>query len=399
MFRIPRAVLSAPLALALFAAPGAHAQSIARATQAIAAPPVLAQASGTKFATVTAKNCVVYEAPNEDAKIKARAKRGEFLEVGGIKGNWIKVRTKSGQVGYVVKTDVVPGKKNLATGETVSGGGGSKSGGGTKRPPPGRGNSGIGSGVTVEGRTGLLAKAGLGFAANAYGFQAAQGFKRDIGMKTAYAGINTDVDYWFIPLAGAHGRFSSTFGSMTAVLKEPINKRVDRIPTNINRIEIDGQGRWFFGEGASSPSVLGRLGYHIHEMRIDPVIDGTEQPLFLVSQSYQGLVVGLGGDMPLGGPQMGLRAQLDYWIAPSLKEGSTGAASQPSGKPAGATGLGFSAGGYYNLNDQAGLDVGIEYASFTGTFSGEGRRFNQGIRDAKTTDTYLMFVVNGTYRY
>lgn len=377
----PASVLAA-LLLAIAASP-ASAQSL----PPIAPAPGLLAQTAPKYATVTAKTCSIYEAPDEGAKVKAKVKRGEVFEVGGIRGQWLKVRSKSGVVGYVVKTDVVPGKKDLAGAAPAS------------TPRPTGGGTGIGSGVTVEGRTGLLAKAGLAFAGNSYGFKSAGGFSRDVGMKTAYAGIHADVDYWFIPLAGAHGRFSSSFGSMTAVLREPINKRVDRIPTNINVIEVDAQGRYFIGDGATAPSVLGRLGFHSHEMRIDPVVNGAGEPLFLVSNTYQGLVIGVGGDVPVGGPQMGARGLLSYWLAPTLTEGSTEGVKKPSGKPKGASGLGLGAGFYYNLNDQIGLDAGIEYASFTGSFSGTGRRFNSGVRSSKTTDTYVLFLVNGTYRF
>lgn len=373
-----RSLATLVVAVGLFAAFPALAQS----PTTISAPAILA---APKFATVTANKCPVYETPDENASVKTRARRGEFFEVGGMRGQWIKVRTRSGIVGYVIKTDVVPGKKELS---------------GT---PPSSSRStrsrSIGSGVTVEGRTGLLAKAGLGFAGNSYGYQAAGGFKRDIGMKTAYAGINADVEYWFIPLAGAHGRFSSTFGSMTAVLNEPINKRVDRIPTNINIIEVDAQGRYFIGSASSAPSILGRLGFHSHEMLIDPVVDQSDRPLFLVSNTYRGLVVGLGGDVPVGGPQMGVHALVNYWLAPSLTEGATKGAKKPSGKPSGASGIGLNTGFYYNLNDQTGIDVALDYTSFSATFSGTGRRFNTDVSKSKTTDTYVQILVNGTYRF
>lgn len=348
------------------------------------APTLLAQAA-PKYATVTAKTALVYETPDENGKAKSKVKRGEYLEVGGIRGQWIKVRTSKGVVGYVIKTNVVPGKKEL-----------DGPGPGPSKPP----RSTSGSGVTMEGRTGLLAKAGLGFAGNSYGFKAAGGVKNDVGMKTAYAGINADVDYWFIPMAGAHGRFASTFGSMTAVLNEPINKRVDRIPTNINVIEADVQGRYFVGgDDPTSIALLGRLGYHVHEMRIDPVVDPSDNPLFLVSNTYSGPVIGLGGDMPVGGPQMGVHAMLNYWLVPTLTEGSTDAVKKPSGKPKSASGLGLNAGFYYNLNDQTGIDVAIDYSSFSATFSGTGRRFNSDVSKSKTTDTYIQMLVNGTYRF
>ena len=360
---------------------------------ALAAPaPVLAQGAAPKFATVTVKTASVYETPDEEGNVKTKVKRGEFLEVGGIKGNWVKIRTKGGIVGYVLKGDVVPGKKELD----------GSAGGGTatpaRTPRPGR-STGVGSGVTVEGRTGLLSKAGLAFAANSYSFKAADGVKNDIGMKTTYAGINADVDYWFIPLAGAHVGFSTAFGAMTAVMKEPINKRVDRIPTNINVIEIDGQGRYFLNDEPGAPAVLGRIGFHQQEMRIDPVVNGSDEPLFLVSNTYRGPVVGAGIDLPLGGPQLGIQAIGSYWLATSMTEGSTKGAKQPSGKPKGASGVGFNAGLYYNLNDQIGVDAGIEYASFAGSFSGTGRRFNTNVRNAKTTDTFVHLVLNGTYRF
>lgn len=375
----PRSLATLVVAVGLLAALPALAQS----PTTFSAPTLLAQA-GPKYATVTVRNCVVYEAPDENAAVKTRAKRGEYFEVGGIRGQWVKVRTKGGQVGYVIKTDVVPGKKELEGSGPAP----------AKTPRSGS----IGSGVTVEGRTGLLAKAGLGFAGNSYGFKA-PGVKRDIGMKTAYAGINADVEYWFIPLAGAHGRFSSTFGSMTAVLNEPINKRVDRIPTNINVIEVDAQGRYFIGSASSAPSVLGRLGFHSHEMLIDPVVDQADQPLFLVSNSYRGLVLGVGGDVPVGGPQMGVHALVSYWLAPSLTEGTTEGIKKPSGKPKSATGIGLNTGFYYNLNDQTGIDVSLDYSSFSGTFSGSGRRFNADVSKSKTTDTYVQILVNGTYRF
>lgn len=375
--------------LAFVVAAGLLAALPAFGQSPLSAPPVLAQ-SAPKFATVTVKACSVYETPDEGSTVKAKAKRGDYLEVGGIRGQWVKIRTPKGVVGYVIKTDVVPGKKELAGG---SGGGGTPRSSSTSRP-----RSNVGSGVTVEGRTGLLTKAGLGFAGNSYGF-ASPGVKRSIGMKTAYAGINAEVDYWAIPLAGAHARFASTYGSMTAVLNAPINKRVDRIPTNINVIEIDAQGRYFIGDASSAPSLLGRLGYHVHEMRIDPVVDGADRPLFLVSNSYTGPVIGLGGDVPIGGPQMGVHAVLSYWLAPSLREGTTKGVAKPSGKPKSATGLGLNTGFYYNLNDQTGIDVALDYASFSGTFSGSGRRFNTDVSKSKTTDTYVQMLVNGTYRF
>lgn len=385
---IPVRRLAGPL-LALFLPAAANAGP---SVPAAPAPSVLAQAAAPKFATVTARSCPIYEVPDESAAVKAKVKRGEIFEVGGVKGQWVKVRTRSGIVGYVIKTDVIPGRKDL--------GGVPPSGGGGDRVPRSSGGArgGIGSGVTIESRTGLLTRAGLAFAANSYGFEAAGGVKREIGMKTAYAGINADVDYWFMENVGAHFRFASTVGAMTAIMREPINKRVDRIPTNINRLALDVQGRWFFGQDAA-PSVVGRLGFHQHEMRIDPVVDGADDPLFLVSNTWRGPVLGVGADVPILGPQLGVRAMANVWPAASLTEGSTKGESQPSGKPKGASGFGVDAGAYYNLNDSLGLDAGIQYESFSGAFSGTGRRFNSDVRNSKITDTYVLFVVNGAYRF
>lgn len=354
----------------------------------MSAPILLAQA-GPKYATVTAKTCNVFAEPKEGSVVKTKVRRGTFLEVGGIKGNWVKVRTEGGIVGYVLKPMVVPGKKELddrppAEEPRERGGGGGGGGGGR----------GSGSGVTVEGRTGLLAKAGLEFGANSYGFKADGGFSRSVGMSTAYSGITADLDYWLLENAGAHFKFSSAYGSMATELSEPIGKRVDRIPTNINQIQLDLLGRFFFGDDPAAASVNGKLGYHIHEMRIDPVVLD-DRPLFLVSQTYSGVVLGLGGDVPLGSPSFGLRAGLDYWLVAALKEGEANA----SGKPKSATGLGVLFGTYFNFTDTAGMDVGLEYHSFTGSFKGSGDRFYSAVSNAKTTDTYILFALNGTFRF
>lgn len=374
--RVGTLILTASLLAALPVAAAAPAP--------ISAPIVLAQ-GGPKYATVTAKTCNVFAEPNEGSVVKTKVRRGTFLEVGGIRGNWVKVRTEGGVVGYVLKPMVVPGKKELDDG-----------------PPPadprersgGGGGRGTGSGVTVEGRTGLLAKAGLEFAANSYGFKADGGFSRSVGMSTAYTGITADLDYWLIENAGAHFKFSSAYGSMATELSEPIGKRVDRIPTNINQNQLDLLGRFFFGDDPAAASVNGKLGYHIHEMRIDPVVLD-DRPLFLVSQSYSGVVLGLGGDVPLGSPSFGLRAGLDYWLVAALKEGEANA----SGKPKSATGLGVLFGTYFNFSDTAGMDVGLEYHSFTGSFKGSGDRFYSAVSNAKTTDTYILFALNGTFRF
>lgn len=344
---------------------------------------------GPKFATVTAKKAPIYATPQESSEVKATAKRGEYLEVGGIHGNWVKVRTEAGIVGFVMKPMVVPGKKEL------DGGAPPDEGGGGSRPPRGGG----GGGPTVEGRTGLLMKAGLQFAGNSYGFKSSGGFSRSVGMKTGYTGINTDFEYWFIPMFGAHLRYANTFGSQACVLSAPINKKVVGIPTNIDRIEVDASGRFFLGDSPTAPNISARLGYHIHDMKIDPVVDSTGQPLYLVSNSYKGLVLGFAGDVPLGSPSFGVHANLDYWLGPSLSEGSTKGHSKPSGSPKSATGLDIGAGTYFNFSDTAGVDIGFEYASFTGSFSGTGRRFDTDVTNAKTTDSYILFGLNGTYRF
>lgn len=353
-----------------------------------AAPAVLL-AQAPRYATVTAGSANVYKAPNESSPVVTKVRRGSYLEVGGIRGNWVKVRTDAGLVGFVTKTNVVPGKKSLDG--PPPDGGGSRGGGGGGGGGMGRG---IGSGVTVEGRTGLLAKAGLQFAGNSYGFKADGGFSRSVGMQTAYAGVVTDVEYWLIEMAGAHFRFSSAFGSMTAELSPPVNKRVDRIPTNINQIQLDILGRYFFGDDPAAASVNGKVGYHMHQMLIDPIVQG-DRPLFLVSQNYSGVVVGLGGDVPLGSPSLGLKVGLDYWVTAALTEGESNA----SGKSKGATGLGVTAGTYYNFSDTAGMEVGVEYHSFTGAFSGTGDRFNSTVTNAKTTDTYILLGLSGTFRF
>ena len=90
---------------------------------------------------------------------------------------------------------------------------------------------------------------------------------------------------------------------------------------------------------------------------------------------------------------------VSYWLAPTLSEGTTKGVKKPSGKPSAATGLGLNAGFYYNLNDQTGVDLVLDYSSFSGTFKGTGRRFNTDVSKSKTTDTYVQLLVNGTYRF
>ena len=346
-----------------------------------------ARADGAKYATVNVSKASIYQEPNEGAPVKQKVKKGTTLEVGGVKGMWVKVRTEGGVVGYVLKTDVVPGRRDVGGGaeSAVSAGQGERV---THR------DRGVGSGVTVENRLGLLTKAGLQFAGNSYGIKAGGGFSRNIPMKTAYTGINAEAEYFFIPSLGAHFRFADTFGSMSAELSAPVNKKVDKIPTNVTRIELDAMGRYFFGDSPAAPSLNGRLGFHIHQMLVDTVEKGG-RPVFLVSQKYQGLVVGLGTDVPLGSPSFGVRAGADFWLAPSLSEGKSGA----SGKAKSASGLDFAAGTYFNFSDTSGMDIGFEYASFQGTFSGAGNRFNTAISGAKTTDSYILFGVNGTFRF
>ncbi len=129
-------------------------------------------------------------------------------------------------------------------------------------------------------------------------------------------------------------------------------------------------------------------------MRIDPV-EYQSRPVFLVSQTYSGVVLGLGGDVPLGSPSFGLRAGLDYWLVAALKEGGPNA----SGKPKSATGLGVQFGTYFNFSDTTGMDIGLEYHSFTGSFKGSGDRFYGAVSNAKTTDTYILLGLNGTFRF
>lgn len=343
----------------------------------------------TRFATVKSSKANIYQEPNENAPVKTKVRKGTYLEVGGVRGMWVRVRTDGGIVGYVLKTDVIPGKHDLGGGGEERGGGGGSGGGGG-------GGGGIGSGGPIpENRTGFLGKVGLTFAENAYKLSASGGFSRSVPMKTAYAGLNLDGSYFFLPSVGAHFRFLDTVGSMTATLGPPINKKVDRIPTNIERIELDLVGRYFFGDDPAAVSINGRLGFHIHQMLVDTVQANDGTPLFLVSQKYQGLVVGLGTDVPLGSPSFGLRGAFDFWLNPSLSEGKSGA----SGKAKGASGIDVDLGTYFNVSDSAGLDIGLEYVSFTGSFSGAGNRFNTSISNAKSADSYILFGVNGTFRF
>jgi hypothetical protein len=343
-----------------------------------------AAAQAPRFATVTSAKANIYQEPSEDSPVKQKVKRGTYLEVGSIHGTWVKVRTDGGVVGFILKSDVVPGKKDLGGGAPPPDDSGPKTGG-----------SGGGSNVTVENRLGLLTRAGLQFATDSYSLKASGGFNRAIPAKTVYTGLNAEGEYYFLPYLGAHFRFLDTFGSETATLSPPVDKEVQRIPTNVAAVQFDVLGRYFLGEDPASISINGRLGYHIQEMLVDPVEANSGQPLFTVSQSYKGLVIGAGADVPLGSPSYGLRAGLDYWLAPTLSEGISGA----SGGVKSASGLDIQLGGYFNFSDTSGMDLGFEYDSFSGTFSGGGNRFDTAITDAKSSDSYILFGLNGTFRF
>ena len=94
---------------------------------------------------------------------------------------------------------------------------------------------------------------------------------------------------------------------------------VTGIGAEIRQIQLDVLGRYAVGSNPTAPSVLGGLGFHMHQFVVESVkIDG--RSVGPVSQSYQGPVIGLGGDLPLGSPSTGVRGRVEYWLAASVTE-------------------------------------------------------------------------------
>lgn len=358
-----------------------------------------------KFATVTTETCPIRVAADEASRAVTTAKRGAVLQVEGVHSGWIKVRTEAGETGYVKKTDLAPGKKTLAelpplpgatpapTPKVATAPKATATPAAAKAAPtatPADATTSFASGPASdrESRTGLAVHAGPVVATSTYRLTGGDSAHRE---GTRYYGLAADVDYWLLESLGGHLRVATARGTMSSRVSP--STAVTGIGAEIRQIQLDVLGRYAVGSSPTAPSVHGGLGFHMHQFIVESVkIDG--RSVGPVSQSYQGAVIGLGGDVPLGSPSTGVRGRVEYWLAASVAE-----PGNASGKPDGASGTGAVFGGYTRVTEKIQVEAAIEHQSFAARFKGNGVRFDEPVRNARSTDRYTVFTVSGAYRF
>lgn len=384
---------------------------------------VLASVSGVasaqpapKFATVTTETCSIRAAADEASAAVTSAKRGTVLQVEAVQGAWIKVRTEAGETGFVKKTDLSPGKKTLAELPPLPGATPAATPkvavaptptptpraaatpktatpAATSTPAPAVAAAATppvaaAQGSERESRTGLAVHAGPIVATSSYRLTGGDSAHRE---GTRYYGFAADVDYWLLESLGGHLRVATARGTMSSRVSP--STEVSGIGAEIRQIQLDLLGRYVIGSSPTAPSVHGGIGFHMHQFVVESVkIDGNS--VGPVSQSYLAPVLGVGGDLPLGSPTTGVRGRVEYWLAASVSEPGSA-----SGKPDGASGTGVVFGGYTRVTGKVQVEATVEHQSFAARFKGDGFRFNEPVRNARSTDRYTVFTVSGAYRF
>lgn len=340
----------------------------------------------TRVATVRARECPLFGAPNAQSPVLASCEKGERMAVLRIGDGWVKVRTQQGRVGFVSKAAVVPGVWNLdrtdsRTSERVSLD--------SPRSPAMRASA---SRAGASGNNNnLTAFAGLAFATNTYAFSGG-GTRRRVGSSDLpLVGLDTAVDWWPHANAGAHGRLTSLFGTTGGAI--PGGRTASRVPAAMDRVELDGLGRVLVRPGDIPLRLVGGAGLRIHQLRVDPVVSEGE-PIFMVGRSYRGLALTGRVETPVGGPDRVVFAGVEPWLGATVSEAEPGA----SGRPLGANGLALSAGGRVQT-DRVLIQADVRYQTLSARFGGSGERFGKPVAGASTQDRSLVLSATAVYRF
>ncbi|HVO29274.1 MAG TPA: hypothetical protein VMV18_01000, partial [bacterium] len=338
-----------------------------------------------KYAYVTVPKTNVLLNANDSSPTLAVANRNEVFEVGGFSRDktYVKVRTEDGRVGWIAKTDLHPGKPEVAVAKNDK-----------PRPrhveednprphptpedtppPPRRGRMASASG---EGDTRIWADGGaLIFHEK---MTSDQGYGYDLNGTGFGGGVRFEHR-----ISGGFGIEGGYLGMVNQRL--PAKAANTSISASTHRIDFSARYKLEFTD-EQGPSITVLAGFQNVTFYVQP------QSLdFFYSQIYNSGAVGIGGEYPFG--QIRVAADYRYFTPVLGGERYGNGAKGADGQSVKSAGIGFGVGLRYVFYSGAQFGLNIRGYNYASNWSGTGIRgvanpLGPGVATVKVTGVQVL---------
>lgn len=336
-----------------------------------------------KYGTVVASKTKVLLNATSSAPTLSVASKGDVFEVGGISrdGEWIKVRTEDGRIGWIAKPDIHPGRTEVARVEA------------TPEPTPRvrntprpretpepeetpepirtpRHHESQGTRVWADAGVVLIhekvtSTEGYGYDLSGMGYGAGVRFTRPINDSLYLDGGYLGTANQRLPPPPEPGAPSVSAFSM------------------LHRLDVDVRYKHSFGGGDEGASVSGLAGFQNYTFYVQP-----QSQTWFVSQIYNGGALGLQADYGFSGGTLKPWLDLRYLVPtlPGERYGAGGAAGD--GQSGSSSGYMIGIGLDKTFSSGAQLGLGFRGHYYSSKWSGEGKRGPFVIHGAKVTDSF-----------
>lgn len=347
---------------------------VARGT--VAAPPPPRRETNTRstsgpggpkrWATVTSSKTKVQLNATKSSPTVAVANRGDVFEVGGFSNNkeWVKVRTDDGRIGWIVKSDLRPGRQETARVEPPRE---------RKRPDPEpprrprRASTGDGD-MRVWADGGVLlfhqlvgSREGYGYDLNGMGFGGGVRFNRPFSEN-----LHLEGGY----LGTANQRIT------------PPESNASLFST-LHRVDVSARYDYYFGGNPDGHKVFGLGGYQGYWFLVQP-----QNLSWVYSQIYHSLAVGAGAEGSLMGGT--LKIGLDGRYFGPVLAGQMYLNGEKGGDGQANDSTGYAAGFWIRKEFGSGSWMGLGYRGhfYETKYKGEGKRGPYRIHEVNVKDEF-----------
>lgn len=348
--------------------------SVARGTAA-AAPPRRESSEGTarasggskRWATVTSSKTKVQLNATKSSPTVAVANRGDVFEVGGFSNNkeWVKVRTDDGRIGWIVKTDLKPGRQEVARAEPTPE---------PRRPEPEpeprrprRPSSGEGN-MRVWADGGVLLFHQLVSSREGYGYDlTGMGFGGGVRFNRPFSDN--------LHLEGGY------LGTANQRIKPPESSA--SLFSTLHRVDVSARYDYYFGGDPNGHKLFGLGGYQGYWFLVQP-----QNLSWVYSQIYHSLAVGAGGEGSLMGGT--LKIGLDGRYFGPVLAGQMYLSGEKGGDGQANDSSGYSAGFWVRKEFGGGSWLGLGYRGhfYETKYKGEGKRGPYRIHKVNVKDEF-----------
>lgn len=331
-----------------------------------------------KYATVVVPKTKILLNATKSAPTVAVANKGDEFEVSGLSKTkeWVKVKTDDGRIGWILKTDVKPGRstpvavaeatpKPRATAEVAARP--AKTPKPPKPPKPIRSRRKQSDDMRVWADGGVVlihekvtSREGHGYDLNGMGFGGGVRFEKPM----------TDS----IILEGGY------LGTANQRVRAPESSTT--VFSTLHRFDVTGRYRYNFGGDPDGASVSALLGFQNYSLLFQ-----SQNLSWFYSQIYNSVAIGAGGEYGFSGGTLRLAGDVRY--LPTIAGQRYGSGGE-GGDGTSNTSSGFSAGLSIRKVFDSGASLGLAYRGhfYQTQYQGEGIRGPNRIHKVKVVDEF-----------